>query len=162
VQAIGEPGWQIPATHRSPCVQVLPSVQEDPSAIGGFEQSPVAGSHAPTTWHWSSAVQIRGVPAVQRPDLQTSPLVQELPSLHGVRSATGGFEHVPVDGLQIPTAWHWSAGPAHCWGVPGVHTPAVQVSPLVHAFPSLHAVPLLASGFEHTPVAGLQTPTAWH
>src|SRR5262249_50000042 len=31
----------------------------------------------------------------------------------------------------------------------------------VHAFPSLHGVPLLLAGLEQIPVAGLQTPGSW-
>ena len=37
-------------------------------------------------------------------------------------------------------------------------TPAAQTSFVVQAFPSLHAVPLEAVGFEQVPVAGLQVP----
>jgi hypothetical protein len=32
----------------------------------------------------------------------------------------------------------------------------------VHAFPSLHAVPLLAKGFEHTPLLVSHVPATWH
>jgi hypothetical protein len=32
----------------------------------------------------------------------------------------------------------------------------------VHALPSLHEVPFAATGFEHTPVLGLQVPATWH
>jgi hypothetical protein len=32
----------------------------------------------------------------------------------------------------------------------------------VHALPSLHVVPFVASGFEHTPVAGAHVPATWH
>ena len=38
------------------------------------------------------------------------------------------------------------------------HAPEWQTSPVVQAFPSLHAVPSLFVGFEHVPFAGLQTP----
>jgi hypothetical protein len=40
--------------------------------------------------------------------------------------------------------------------------PPVQTSPVVHALPSLHVVPLFAAGFEHTPFAGLHVPATWH
>ena len=43
-----------------------------------------------------------------------------------------------------------------------VQTPVWQVSVCVHAFASLHAVPFGAFGFEHVPLAGLQTPATWH
>ena len=45
---------------------------------------------------------------------------------------------------------------------PPAQTPAWQVSPVVHALPSVHAVPFAFAGFEHAPVAGLQTPALWH
>jgi hypothetical protein len=32
----------------------------------------------------------------------------------------------------------------------------------VHALPSLQVVPLVAVGFEHAPVLGLQVPATWH
>src|SRR5438876_722700 len=40
--------------------------------------------------------------------------------------------------------------------------PLWQVSDCVQALPSLHAVPLVFGGLEHTPVLGLQVPTSWH
>jgi hypothetical protein len=42
------------------------------------------------------------------------------------------------------------------------HTPAWHTSLAVHAFPSSHAVPSGREGLEQTPVAGSQTPAAWH
>src|SRR5438093_10620423 len=42
------------------------------------------------------------------------------------------------------------------------HTPAWQVSAVVHALPSLQAVPLATGGFEQAPVSGLQVPAVWH
>ncbi len=43
-----------------------------------------------------------------------------------------------------------------------MHAPAWHVSACVHAFPSLHVVPLVAVGFEHVPVVGLHDPATWH
>jgi len=42
----------------SVCVQAFPSLQVVPSGLFGFEQTPVAWSHVPATWHWSLAVQV--------------------------------------------------------------------------------------------------------
>src|SRR5207249_9961244 len=42
------------------------------------------------------------------------------------------------------------------------HTPAWQVSAVVHALPSLQAVPLATGGFEQVPVSELQVPAVWH
>src|SRR5262249_19661591 len=43
-----------PAGQTSCVVQALPSSQPVPSAALGLSQLPVAGSHVPATWHWSS------------------------------------------------------------------------------------------------------------
>src|SRR5437870_4591063 len=47
-------------------------------------------------------------------------------------------------------------------GLLPTQTPFWQVSVWVQALPSLQAVPLGRSGFEQRPVAGSQTPAAWH
>src|SRR5205823_1390631 len=43
-----------------------------------------------------------------------------------------------------------------------MHRPSWQLSPTVQVLPSEQLVPSAAFGFEHCPVAGLQTPTTWH
>src|SRR5204862_1654241 len=58
-------------------------------------------------------------------------------------------------------SWHWSRA-VQATGLLPVHTPARQVSVCVQALPSLHAVPLLAFGLEHWPVAVSQVPAVWH
>jgi hypothetical protein len=40
------------------------------------------------------------------PFVQTSLVVQPLPSLQSVPFAAVGFEQVPVDGLHVPALWH--------------------------------------------------------
>jgi hypothetical protein len=50
-QITGSDPAQTPAWHLSVRVQPSPSAQVVPSAAGGFEQTPVAGSQVPTTWH---------------------------------------------------------------------------------------------------------------
>jgi hypothetical protein len=42
------------------------------------------------------------------------------------------------------------------------HTPFVQTSPVVHGLPSSQCVPLVATGFEHTPLDGSHVPARWH
>jgi hypothetical protein len=44
----------------------------------------------------------------QVPAVQTSLAVHAFPSLQTVPSVLFGSEHVPVDGLHVPTLWHWS------------------------------------------------------
>jgi hypothetical protein len=84
-------------------LQALVSLQSLPFATGGFEQIPVAGSHAPTLWQRSGAVQEIDDPDWHAPPVQTSPVVHRFPSLHAVPLATAGFEQVPVAGSQTPT-----------------------------------------------------------
>ena len=43
-----------------------------------------------------------------------------------------------------------------------MHTPAWQVSEVVHALPSLHTEPSSLGGFEHSPLAALHEPGLWH
>jgi hypothetical protein len=43
-------------------------------------------------------------------------------------------------------------------GFPPEHTPARQLSLRVQALPSLHVVPSVTGGFEHTPVCALHVP----
>ncbi len=149
------PAWQV-----SPAVQALPSSHGVPSGAAGSEQTPVAGSQIPATWHWSDATQRTALP-VHTPTWQVSVCVHALPSSHAVPSATSGSEQAPVVGSHVPAAWHWSDA-TQSTGLDPVHTPASQVSVRVHALPSLHAVPFGTSGFEQTPLAGSQVPTTWH
>jgi hypothetical protein len=79
--------------------------------------------HVPAAWHWSDAVHVTGLPPVHVPDWHVSVCVQRLPSLQLVPFATAGFEQVPVAGLHVPAAWHWSDA-VHVTGLLPVHTPA--------------------------------------
>src|SRR5439155_19132999 len=95
------------------------------------------------------------------PAEHASGLVQALPSLHAVPLLAFGLEHWPVAVSQVPATWHWSSA-VQTTGFEPVQVPPWQVSVCVQALPSLQAVPLLASGLEHWPVAGLQVPATWH
>src|SRR5436190_941153 len=97
---------QVPAWHVSVCVQAFPSLQALPSALFGFEHTPVAGLQVPAVWHWSTAAQVTGLAPVHVPAWHVSVWVQAFPSLQALPSATAGFEHTPVAGLQVPAAWH--------------------------------------------------------
>jgi hypothetical protein len=96
------PAVQTPAWHVSFESQRLPSLHVVPLAASGFEQTPVAGLHVPARWHWSLAVHVTVLPAVQTPDWHVSFESQRLPSLHVVPLFASGFEHVPVLGLHVP------------------------------------------------------------
>jgi hypothetical protein len=158
VQVTGFAPVQVPPWHVSVWVHPLPSVHVVPLAFVGFEHTPA--EHVPATWHWSRAVQTTALPA-QVPLVQTSAVVQALPSLQVVPFVAAGFEHVPFAGLQVPATWHWSEA-VHVTGFVPVHVPLWHVSVFVHELPSLHAVPFVAAGFEHVPFAGSQVPATWH
>ena len=51
VQLSGLVPRQTPVWHVSVRVQALPSLQDDPLALFGFEQTPVEGLQVPATWH---------------------------------------------------------------------------------------------------------------
>ena len=97
----------------------------------------------------------------QEPFWHVSPLVQASPSLQAAPFVLAGLEQVPVAGSQVPATWHWSEA-VQTTGLLPVQSPLWQVSVWVQALLSLHAVPLLAFGLEHWPVAVLQVPATWH
>ena len=101
-----------------------------------------------------------GVPGAHAPAWQASLCVQALPSSQVVPSGFGETEQVPVAGLQTPALVHAPAA-AQTTGAPA-HVPAWQTSFCVQAVPSSQVVPSGFAAFEQAPVAGLQTPAAWH
>src|SRR5207247_1822996 len=102
-------GWvpvQTPDSHRSACVQALPSSHDVPSAALGFEHAPAAGSHVAPPWHGSLATQVTGLPPVHTPTWQLSGCVQALASSQEVPSGALGFVQMPVPGSHTPASWH--------------------------------------------------------
>jgi hypothetical protein len=142
-------------------VQSLPSTQALPSGLAGLVHTPVAGLHAPTSWHWSLAVQVTVAVGWQVPATQRSPLVHRLPSLQLVPSALAGLEQAPVAGSHPPASCQASLAVQVTVAV-GWQAPATQRSPLVHRLPSVQAEPSALAGLEHWPVTGLHTPASWH
>src|SRR5438093_1071062 len=113
---------QMPASQASVCVQALPSSHGAPSSLAGWLQTPVAGLQVPAVLHWSAAVHTTGFAPTQAPAAQVSVCVQASPSSQGVPSSCAGSEQVPVAGLHVPAAWHWSEG-VHTTAVPTQTTP---------------------------------------
>lgn len=80
-----------------------PAVHGVPSGRGPCPaHDPSVASQYPLVWHSSAATHVTGVPLVQVPPSHVSPVVQVLPSLHVVPSATFTFEQVPFEGLHVP------------------------------------------------------------
>jgi hypothetical protein len=97
---------QVPIWQVSVCVHALVSLHAVPLAAFGFEQTPVAGSQTPATWHWSLGVHTTGSAPVQVPAWHVDVCVQALSSLQAVPLGAFGFEQAPVIGLQTPATWH--------------------------------------------------------
>ena len=104
-----------------------------------------------TRWPYRAKTGVLQMPAWQLPRFE----------LQAVLSATAGFEHVPVDVLQVPAVWHESWA-VQLLGLLPTHAPFWQVSVCVHMLPSLQFVPLAALvGVGHCPVEGTQLPATW-
>jgi hypothetical protein len=148
----------VPAPSHESEVQGLPSSgQGTPLPLSTTVQPP-RPSHVELCWQLV-AVHACAVPP-QVPVVQTSAVVHESPSSHGVPSATGGWEQ-PVAGTHVPATWH-ALGATQTTGFAPVHTPAVHVSVWVHALPSSHTVPSAPRGLEQAPVPVSHVPAAWH
>ncbi len=65
-------------------MQALTSLHPVPFGFAGFEQTPVAGAHVPTSWQRSLALHTTGLPPAQAPDAHASTCVHPFPSLHAV------------------------------------------------------------------------------
>jgi hypothetical protein len=103
-QTVGFVPVQAPPWQTSVRVHALPSLHAEPSAFCGSEQAPVIGLHAPASWHGPVAEHATGSEPLQMPPWQASLRVQRLPSSHAVPFGFAGFEHVPVEGLQVPAS----------------------------------------------------------
>lgn len=113
-------------------------LQRSPSACDGQSSSELQGHDAQSPIHV--------------PLLQTSPVVQAIPSSQGPVAGMwvqpASFEHLSaVQGLSS------SQTPA----VVPVHVPALQASPAVHGSKSSHGTPSAAGFASQSPVSGIQT-----
>ena len=116
------PAWQV-----SVRVHALPSSH---AAVFGAWTQPVAAVQESSV-HGLPSSQFGGGPPTHLPPAHVSPVVQAFPSSH--RAAFGLFTQ-PVVGLQTSSV---QAFPSSQLGAsPPTHRPPVQVSAVVHAFPS--------------------------
>jgi hypothetical protein len=127
---------------------------------------PLERSQLTDAWHWDGAEQSLSCEqaqlllcGVQVPAWQTSGPVQERPSSQAL-PVSGVCTQAPVDVLH-EAAWQSSCA-VQSTGAEPWQEPAWQVSTVVHALPSLHAMPSPLAGFEHAPFEGLQVPGVWH
>ncbi len=80
---------------------------------------------------------------------------------HAVPDGAAGFEHVPVDGSQLPGSWQASSA-VQTTGFAPVHVPLAQAYDWKHAFVPVQETPSATAGFEHVPEVGSHVPTTWH
>jgi hypothetical protein len=162
---------QIPVEHASSMVDGSPSLQGVPSVTGTSSQ-PLAGLQD-ESMHWVDGEQVGAVPATQAklwqvssplhafpssqwasmvhsgttpwqiPVEHASSMVDGLPSLQGVPSATGKSWQ-PLAGLQ-EESMHWVDG-EQVGAVPATHAKFWQVSVPLHAFPSSQWASAVHSG----------------
>src|SRR5262249_51341555 len=139
------------------CVHALPSLQ---GAVLLVWRQPTEGSQKSSVQGLPSS-QFGAAPPVHAPALQTSPVVQALPSLQVVPLALVGLEQVPVVGSQVPALWLWSRA-LQRRGLAPPQVPGWQASLCVQALPSVQVVPLGLFGLAQTPVVVSQVPAEWH
>jgi hypothetical protein len=85
-------------------VQALPSSQPAPVLTAGAGQ-PLAGTQAPTLWHWSAPLQVLVLPPPHEPlDWQVSPVVQALASSHAAPVLTTQVAVAAAQDVQPPQA----------------------------------------------------------
>jgi hypothetical protein len=106
VHVTAVPLLHTPPRHVSPVKQRFPVLHDVPSGSDGLLQMPVAGLHTPIVVQGPLARHVTGIPLVQAPAWQVSPLKQRFPVLNTVPLASGGLEQTPVAGEHEPTAWH--------------------------------------------------------
>ena len=152
---------QLPAWQVSDCVHALPSLQVVPFGFGAAEHVPFDGLQVPVLQASLSEEQSIGVP-----DTQVSVVILHVSTpLQGFPSLQFAFVVQPqalVFTVQPPAV---SLQPSMVHAMPSSHTravppqaPLVHLSPVVQIFPSSQVVPSVFTGFEHTPLDGLQVP----
>jgi hypothetical protein len=129
------PGWQVLPPQMSPVVQGLPSSQG--SELAECTQFPLPLQESVV--HGLSSLQSGPTPGWQTPPPQTSPTVQALPSS---QASVLLVNTQPVAGLHVSVVHTLLS--LHTVAVPGRQLPPEQTSPVVQAFPSLHAAVLFA------------------
>ena len=125
----GTPGWHVPPVHTSPTVQAFPSEQEFASFVK--TQPPVAGSQLSLV---QGLLSLQTTPAPDR----HAPMAQKSAAVHALPSSQAFALFVktqPVAGSQLSVVQPLSS--SQVTGVP-THDPFEHVSPVVHAFRSLH------------------------
>ncbi len=128
------------AVHAPKPVQASPSSQPAPTLI--TLRQPVAGRQLSAVQVLLSSQLAGTVPGWHAPPLQLSPMVQALPSEHGIPLKVNGlWTHAPLVPLQL-SAVH-AALSSQFFSTPR-HVPPLQWSPTVHRLPSSHVGALLA------------------
>jgi hypothetical protein len=129
------PPMQLPPAQVSPVVQAFASSH---GTVLFVWRHPVAASHASFV-QGSSSSQFAETPE-HSPPKQPSFTVQEFWSSQSVASGAAGSEQSPVAGSHAPAVWHESEA-LHATGSLE-HTPPMQTSGRVHAWPSSHGMVL--------------------
>ena len=129
-----------------------PLLQRVPAGANAKPQPPHSPSFCMCASFWQGPSMQLGTPS---PSASASETPQsQIPGL----VLSGSFGHLSVQSLTPSPSVSGSAqAPQLTIGAP-THMPAEQASGPVQVLPSLQVVPFGLFGFEHTPVAGAQTP----
>ena len=144
-QLAGPPALQPPSLHTSPLVHALLSVH----VTELFKKTQACLVSQLSSVHGLPSLQASGAPPWHAPPLQTSTWVQTLPSLQGSSLL---LKIQPISASQLSVV-HGLLSSQLVTELPK-HTEFWQLSPLVHALPSSHAVPSRLVAVQ--PVAGKQ------
>ncbi len=148
-QSSGLPGTQALSQHSSPWVQTSPSAQGSPLAAACSQpvSEQVSVVHGLPSSHGS------GVPPTHFLSQHSSPIVQASPSSHGTPLLHSNLQ--PNHGWQL--SFVQTLPSSQTFGLPGVHAPSLQWSPIVQTLPSLQGAPSLSTCVQ--PRAGSQLST---
>src|SRR6185369_4572773 len=135
----GGPDVQTPPVHVSPVVQKKSSSHEVPSGAVWCVQLLVSSLHESIVQPSPSSHPL-AAPPTHAPPLHASPAVQKSPSSHG--SVLFAKTQSPVSGSHESSVHAFVS--AHTRDSPEVQNPFEQVSPTVHAEPSLQEAPSAA------------------
>jgi hypothetical protein len=149
------PPEQVSVVAAFPSLQLALDVQQP--EVGAYQLVHTPLTHASPVHASPSLHELALLLTCAQDPAEHTSSVQGLPSLE--QDAVLFVWTQPVAGLQESLVHGLLS--SQLMAVPA-HVPPVHWSPDVQALASLQLVPLVAVGFEHTPVDVLHVPTTWH
>jgi len=136
LHTVAPPGWQVPPPQVSPVVQALPSLHGAALFVNTQPVEVLQESFV----HPLPSLHTVAPPGWQLPPPQVSPVVQALPSLHGIVLFV---RTQPVAVLHVSVVHGFPSSQLGAW--PPTHVPPAQVSAVVQALLSSHEAVLFVN-----------------